>query len=315
MFNLETGSWEDYIIDKLDIDKKIFLDVTQPGSISGYVRDDIIPGTSQNRLKVIRSAYDTSSEIAAIPVSKQTLEKNWVFLCCGTTGTVGIVSDTPIIGEKGFKYEFGNEGGLENTFNFLKNFTCMWIMENCRNRWNNDESREISWEEIEKSVCQSADNNIFIDVDDGIFSSEASDMPSRIIRYCRQTGQAEPRTMGEISRCVFESYVLKIVTILKKLEDITGRKMEVLHMIGGGSKNRTFCQWVSDASGLPLIAGPAETTSSGNILIQMKADCEISDLKEGRVILNQALDLKHHEPVKNEKWEDKIGKYNELIIA
>jgi len=313
MFDLGTGTWQDDIIGKLGVDRKIFLDVVQPGTFSGYIRDDIVPGLPAGQLKVIRSAYDTSSEIAAIPASRDTLGRAWAFLCCGTTGTAGMVSSRPIIGEKGFRYEFGNEGGLEGTFNFLKNFTCMWIIENCRNRWMAERNREISWEEIEKASGLSAENDIFIDVDDDIFSARVADMPSAVLEYCRRTGQVLPRTMGEVARCVFESYVLKIASILDRLEQITGKKMEVLHLTGGGSKNHTFCQWISDALALPVIAGPAETTAWGNILIQLKADSEISGLEEGRVLLGKSLDLRQYQPEAPGKWEARMKKYIDVI--
>jgi sugar (pentulose or hexulose) kinase len=242
-------------------------------------------------------------------------KKNWAYLNCGTWGMVGLISNYPVVTKEGFLNRFGNEGGVGNYYHFLKNMVCLWIIQQCRKKWNEEQKRVISWKEIDSLTENTPDRNIFIDVDDEVFEREIFNMPQCIISYCKGKNQDAPGNIGEICRMFFESLALKYLLNLKKLEMISGKKMELLHMVGGGSNNKLLCQWISDASGLSLIAGPPETTTAGNLLAQLVAVKEIENIDEAKEIMINSVELAYYYPKKNMYgvWNQKFTKYLEIL--
>ena len=312
IYNLEIKNWDYYILEKLKINKEIFQNIVEPGKIIGNIKKEVMDELSCKSMKVSLPAYDTSSEVASIPFVNQRRDTNWAFLCCGTSAIIGIESKTPIIKESGLKYGWGNEGGVEGKYNYLKNITGMWIIQKCREKWLKESKEKLGWEEIKDLALAADDNKIFIDVDDKLFEIELFDMPYAIINYCKKTGQNIPKSIGEIARCFYESFVLKYLINLRNLEKIIGKKIEFIHLVGGGSKNELLCQWLADALGLPVISGPAETTTIGNILLQMMAKKDINNIEEGRQLVKNSIKLNYYTP-KNNGWDQKFEIYLNLI--
>lgn len=305
--------WENYILKSLDIPQYIFPKIKEPGSIVGNLSKKVCYELGCKSISVALPAYDTSSEITAIPISSKDKNKNWVYLNCGTWAIVGVIIDRPIIVEEGFLSGFGNEGGVNGNYHFLKNIVGLWIIQQCRKKWIKDKGKDVSWGEIINLAKDSKDNNIFIDVDELSFGKELFDMPSAVINYCKKTNQKKPENIGEISRCIFESLVLKYVLNIKKLERIIRKKIELIHLVGGGSRNNLLCQWISNATNVPLISGPSEATAKGNILIQMLGTGEIRNINEGREILISSLKLKSYEPEDVDKWNEKFEIYKKVL--
>ncbi len=315
LLNQKDKKWEKYIINKLGLPEDIFMDIAEPGKIIGNLSSEICDELGCGPLKVALPCYDTTSEITAIPVSKENKSKNWAYLNCGTWAMVGLISNSPIISREGFEMGFGNEGGFAGRYHYLRNMTGLWIIQQCRKKWSSDTKKETSWKEIDAYTSMAASKNIFIDVDDTVFEREIFDMPACILKYLKDTGQGIPEGIGEMSICAYESLALKYILNLNKLEKIAGRKMELLHLVGGGTNNRLLCQWLADASGLPLIAGPQETTSTGNLLAQMVACGSAANIDEAREIMISSVDLKYYFPNRNNfgLWQDKFEKYQKIL--
>ena len=313
LLDIKEKKWDREILKKLSIPSGLFQEITSPGSFIGNLQKEICTELECAPIPVALPAYDTSSEISAIPISPDDYRRNYAYLNCGTWAMVGTITDSPIIKREGFLSGFGNEGGPEGKYHFLKNMVGLWIIQQCRKRWIEDGGNSISWDEIIDLTRDSRNTNTYIDTDDSVFEKELFNMPAAILKYCNKTGQKAPEGIGEMARCVFESFVLKYVLNIKRLEKITGRKIEVLHLVGGGSQNKLLCQWISDASGIPLIAGPVETTTFGNILLQMKAAGDINNIKEGREIVLNSVSLRHYEPTDPEKWDTKFDVFKDII--
>jgi len=138
-------------------------------------------------------------------------------------------------------------------------------------------------------------------------------MPKVINNYCIQSGQESIENIGEISRCVYESIALKSRYNIEMLEKLTGKEIEVVHLIGGGIKNKLLCQWISDATGKIIIAGPVECTSYGNFLIQLLANGEISNLHEGRELILKSSEIINYCPNNKDDWDLAYEKFLKII--
>jgi len=313
MLDQKNRKWEKYILESLGLPRSIFPEIREPGSIIGKLSKNICGELSCTPIPVAIPAYDTSSEITAIPVSSKNHGEKWAYLCCGTWAEAGVVSDSPIITKEGFLARFGNEGGVNCKSYFLKNIAGLWIIQQCRKKWMEENKRNFPWGKLIELTSDSIDRNIFIDVDDPSFEKEIFNMPAAIIKYCKKTNQKTPETIGEFSRNIFESLALKYALNIKSLEKIIGEKIELLHLVGGGSQNELLCQWISNATGIPLIAGPAETAAVGNILFQMLALGDIKNIEEGREIIINSIKLNCYEPKNSDKWSAKFNIYRDKI--
>lgn len=305
--------WGKQILEKLGIPSDIFMDISEPGTVIGKVRQEVCEELQINSITVVLPAYDTSGEIFAVPISNTNKTRDWAYLNCGTWAMAGMVLDDPLVNERGYKEGFGNEGGPFNKYHFLKNMVGMWTIQQCRKKWIEEDRANITYDEIMEAAINSKDKNIFIDIGDPGFEKEIFDMPDCIRNFCRNTKQEVPESIGDVSRVFYESLALKYASSVKKLEEITGRKVELLHLVGGGSKDKLLCQNISNASGLPVIAGPAETTSMGNLVIQAIAMKEIKDVNEARDVIINSASLITYEPRNSGKWQKKIEKFNALF--
>ena len=134
-------------------------------------------------------------------------------------------------------------------------------------------------------------------------------MPTRIGDFCRRTGQAVPESRGALLRCALESLALKYRWCLEKMETLRGRRIETIHIVGGGSQNTLLCQLTADATDRTVVAGPVEATALGNILMQMLAAGEISSLVEGREIVRRSAELITYRPGQRDGWDAAYQRY------
>ena len=155
--------------------------------------------------------------------------------------------------------------------------------------------------------------NSFINVDYHKFCEAHYDMPKVIVDYCKDHGQKLPESKGDIARCIYESIALRFKYDLETLEKLSNTKIELLHLIGGGTQNRLLCQFASNATGIPVIAGPTESTSAGNLLMQLKGTNEIDNLEEGRIISSNSFKVVEYSPQDQERWSEAYMKYKELL--
>ena len=189
----------------------------------------------------------------------------------------------------------------------------MWIIQRCRDRWLKDGKKDISWDDIMFAAEKTPSLDSYINVDAQAFIMEKADMPGAVIAFCKENSQKIPSNMGEVARVIYESFALKVKQNVGQMEKLTGQKMKSIHMVGGGTKDTLLCQWVADATGIPVATGPTETTSVGNLLMQLKAAGEIKTLEEGRQICLDSSVIKHYRPVNTGLWDDKYSKFMELF--
>lgn len=277
--NAATRQLDGEVLTALGIEPDKFGPMVEPGHIVGLLKEVIAAETGMKQVPVVAVAgHDTASAVAAIPAA----DPNFAYLSSGTWSLMGIETDAPVINETTRTYNITNEGGVEGTIRLLKNITGMWIVEQCLKRWKSEGfaytyPQMVELAENSKAVC-------VIDPDDRAFTAP-DNMVEAIDSYCRATGQKVPATHGEYIRSVFESLARKYAKTLDIFRTLSEYPIERLHVIGGGSRNAFLNQLTADACGIPVVAGPAEATALGNIMIQAVAAGEIKNLAEMRKVI------------------------------
>ena len=312
IYNQKEKKWENKILQKLGISKDIFAEMIMPGYKVGNISNDICKELEIKTIPVIAPAtHDTASAVAGIPIKNE--NKNWAFISMGTWCVVGKEIKSLIINEKAMKVGYVNEGGAEGSNIFFKNITGLWIIQQCREKWVIDKRDNISWNEIANMSYAVKPFKSFVNVDDPIFSQAQMSMPKIVQEYCKRKDQNIPESIGEISRCIYESLVLRFRFNLHLLEQLTGKKIELLYLIGGGTKNMMLCRWIANATGIPVIIGFSEAAVVGNFLMQLKGTGEIRTLDEGRNILTDSSELIYYEPKDIERWDEEYNRYLKIL--
>ena len=283
-----------------------------PGTLVGTLTDEVQRMTGLGPIPVYAVAgHDTGSAVAAVPAKNE----RFAYLSSGTWSLMGIETKEAIINDTSYERNFTNEGGIEGTTRFLKNICGMWLYERCRSEWElaNDGSLDLSHQALQDAAMQEAPFRSLINPDDGRFANPSS-MVAAIQQYCRDTDQPVPETPAQICRCIFESLALRYKQVFGYLQEMASFPIEVLHIIGGGSKNTYLNQFTANATGVTVLAGPQEGTALGNIMVQAKAVGLVSDIWEMRRIIRNSLVLNTYEPQDKEAWDAAFEKFLPLTI-
>lgn len=303
-----TKCWSDKVIDQLDLPREIFTDIIPSGTIIGELTEELSTELGIQNLRVIAVAgHDTQSAIAAVP----TEDEDFAYISCGTWSLMGFESNQPIINEKSMDLSVTNEGGVGGKITVLKNIMGLWLIQECKRYWDN-EGQGCTFAELDEKVIHAKPFISFVDPDDVSFIAPGN-MPERIREYCRKTGQPVPETKGEVVRCITQSLALKYRLTVEKLEDLLGKKLPVIHMVGGGIKDKLLCRFTAEATGRSVIAGPIEASSIGNILVQAMALGKIKDLKQIRNIVKASFPIVTYTPTEKELWDKAYVVYKEII--
>jgi rhamnulokinase len=223
---------------------------------------------------------------------------------------MGVEIREPIINDRALELNFTNEGGVGGTIRLLKNITGLWLVQECRRRWQRA-GQQYSWDELLALADQAEPLRSLVDPDDEAFLSP-EDMPAAIRAYCRRTGQPEPGDAGAVIRCCLESLALRCRAVLDALEELTGRRLETIRIVGGGSQNHLLCQFTADACRRPVVAGPVEATALGNVLLQAIATGYLPDLAAGRAAVAASVRLESFDPRESAAWEEAFARFKRL---
>jgi sugar (pentulose or hexulose) kinase len=303
LMDMRTGKWSKKIFDKLSLPIDIMPKIVEPGTVTDKLDSKIAKELGCGQIPVIATgSHDTASAVAAVPAG----EGDWAYLSSGTWSLMGVEVPHAIINDKTFKYEFTNEGGVENTIRLLKNIMGLWLMQECKRQWQR-EGADLSYADITEMAQKAKPFAAYIDPDYRGFLAPG-DMPKRINDYLAKTGQKTISDKGQMIRIILESLAFKYRYVMEAIEDITGKKIEVLHIVGGGIQNELLCQFTANALGKKVITGPIEATASGNILMQAKATGQIKTLAKARDIVRNSFELKQYQPQEALLWEKQYKK-------
>ncbi len=304
LLDAQTKAWSLPLIEAMGIPAHIFPELIEPGQVLAKLHPTVAKETGLRRIPVVATAsHDTAAAIASVPAETD----NYACLSLGTWGLLGAVIPRPTLTGKVAAYNFANEGGVSGTIRLLHNSINLWLVQECRRIWAG-EVENYSWGELTKMAEQAKPFVALIDSDSPAFKLPEN-MPATIRTVCRQTGQNVPQTKGEIIRLILESLAFKYRYALDKLVDILGRRPQVLHIVGGGGRNRLLCQFAANALNLPVVAGPYEATSVGNIIMQMIAAGDLANLDEGRKLVSTSFSTETYTPVDSDAWKEQYQRY------
>jgi len=305
-----TRNWSFDLLEKFGLPVKIFPRIVQPGTNLGLLRESVAEKTGLPRVPIFAPpTHDTGAAVAGVPTAN-TGKTNWAYISSGTWSLMGIESKNALLGERVLQLNLTNEGGIDGTYRVLKNITGLWLVQQCKRAFESH-GKNFSYDELVSLASQTAPLRSLVEPDDACFLNPP-DMPKAIQNFCRETNQPVPPSEGEIVRCAFESLALKYRTVLGWLEEVGGHRIEVIHIVGGGSRNELLNQFTADACGRPVVAGPIETTVLGNLLVQVRASGELDSLSEMRRIILESNELITFEPKNSAEWDEAFERFSNL---
>ena len=301
-----TKQLDERLLASLGLTRSKFGKMVQPGTVVGVLTNEVQCLTGLGPVPVIAVAgHDTGSAVAAVPAK----DEQFAYLSSGTWSLMGIETKDAIINDLSYERNFTNEGGIEGTTRFLKNICGMWIYERCRLEWP-EEVQKLSHPELQGQAMTVEPFRSLINPDDQTFAAPTS-MIGAIQKYCRDTNQPVPETPAEICRCIFDSLALRYRQVFTWLQEFANPqfKIDVLHIIGGGSLNKYLNQFTANATGSTVLAGPQECTAIGNIMMQAQASGLVSDIWQMRAIIANSIEMVKYEPQDQELWDKAYEKY------
>lgn len=303
ILNPVTKDLDEELVRSMGLRRDQFGPMTTPATVIGPLTDEVQKLTGLGAVPVIAVAgHDTASAVAAVPAKNE----RFAYLSSGTWSLMGIETKNAVINERSFDLNFTNEGGIEGTTRFLKNICGMWLYERCRKEW--PEVKGMSHPELQQKAVQCEGFKSLINPDDPMFANPDS-MVQAIADYCRNTDQPVPQGYAEYCRCIFDSLALRYRQVMTWLKEFADFDIEVLHIIGGGSRNEFLDQFTANSCGVTVLAGPQEGTALGNIMLQAKAAGFVKDVWEMRRIIADSIELRKFEPEDRAAWDKAYKKY------
>ena len=307
MLDPRTKDLDSRLVESVGLKRGQFGEMVNPATVIGTITEEVQKMTGLGAVPVIAVAgHDTGSAVAAVPAANE----KFAYLSSGTWSLMGIETQDAIINARSFDLNFTNEGGIEGTTRFLKNICGMWIYERCRKEWKDAEG--LGHAELQSAAMECEPFRSLINPDDPIFANPAS-MVDAITTYCEKTNQPIPQGYAQTCRCIFDSLALRYRQGFAWLKEFADFDINVLHIIGGGSKNEYLDQFTANSCGVTVLAGPQEGTAIGNIMLQAKAAGMVGDIWEMRRIIADSLELKRFDPQDKEIWDAAYEKYLDIV--
>jgi rhamnulokinase len=293
LLDVTTGQWATGVMNVLGIDPQLFAPLRQPGAPAGHLRDDVLAETGLEGPVVVTTvgSHDTASAVVGVPATTS----NFGYLSCGTWSLVGLELDQPVLTEAARVANFTNEAGVDGTTRFLRNVMGLWLLQECVRTWNSL-GLPADLETLLVEAGRVPPFTAVIDPDDPVFLPPG-DMPARIANACERRGQTPPQSQAQTVRCILDSLALAYRAAIREAQRLSGHTIEVLHIVGGGSRNALLCQLTADACALPVVAGPVEAAAIGNVLVQARAlGAVVGTLTDLRQLVCDTTQLHRYEP-------------------
>jgi rhamnulokinase len=307
-FDPRKRDWAAPVLQAMGIPARLFGPVTDPGTPIGTLLPRLAEETGAGKARIVVPAcHDTGSAVVAVPAQKP----GFAWISSGTWSIMGAEESEPHVDERALQYNITNEGGVFGTWRLSRIITGLWLVQECRRAWS-QLGEQLSYDDMTRLAAGAEPFLSLLDPDFEGFL-HPGDMPSRIRKYCADTRQVVPQTKGQIVRLALEGIALKYRLVLERLEALTGKRLDPIHIIGGGTKNRLLNQFAADATGRTVIAGPVEATAIGNILMQAIGLNHLGTLAEARQVVRDSFCPEVYEPQKGGAWEEAYSRLRKVM--
>ncbi|MFF5227363.1 rhamnulokinase family protein [Dactylosporangium sp. NPDC000521] len=268
------GSWDLALVARLGIRASLLPPLRDPGTVAGP-----LVGAAETLVTTVAS-HDTASAVVGVPARTD----RFAYISCGTWSLVGVELPSPVLTTDSFEAGFTNETGVDGTVRYLRNVMGLWLLQECMRTW----GPALSLPDLLSGAAAAPARRSVVDATDPRFLAPG-DMPARITAALQETGQPVPADPYAMTRCILDSLALAYRRAIDDARRLTGRPVDVIHLVGGGAQNALLCQLTADACELPVEAGPVEAGALGNILVQARAlDLIPADLPSMRALLRSS---------------------------
>ena len=307
MYNPAKRAWAKPMLEQLGVPTDLLGKITPAGRLLGGLRREVIDECGLDAPVISTAGHDTASAVVAAPGEGD----NWCYISSGTWSLMGLELDRPIINAQSLAANYTNEVGAAGKIRFLKNIMGLWLVQECRRHWEREGSA-YDYATLTQMASEARPFKCVITPDHQPFGKPGK-MPEKIAAFCKQTRQPAPSSVGEYVRTCLEALALAYRYTLENLEKLSGRKIDVIHIVGGGTQNELLNQMAADACGRQVVCGPVEATAAGNILVQAMATGDVKDLSHARKIVRASFDVKTYRPSGDAQWQRAYARYRELI--
>jgi rhamnulokinase len=293
LLDASTREWSAELVDRLGLDRGLFPPLRQPGERLGELREEVLAETGlTGPVPVVAvGSHDTASAVVGVPAATE----RFAYVSCGTWSLVGVELEKPVLSEASRAAGFTNELGVDGTVRYLRNVMGLWLLQESQRTWA-AAGLTADLPDLLAAAARVPAFTTLVDPDDARFLPPG-DMPARIAAACTESGQTPPQSQAETVRCILDSLALAYRRSVRRAADLSGRDVEVVHLVGGGARNTLLCQLTADACGLPVLAGPVEAAALGNALVQARGLGVLSGgLPELRALLRRTQDAQLYLP-------------------
>jgi rhamnulokinase len=294
LYDVRSRTWATHLAERVGIPTRLLPPLREAGDIVG----SLLPGVAADLgLRaaiplVAVGSHDTASSVVAIPAAPG---GRFAYISSGTWSLVGVELESPVLTGAAQQANFTNEGGVDGRIRFLRNVMGLWMLQECVRTWASDGDVP----DLAELLRQAGHVPAFVSLVDpdvpGFLAPGA--MPERVALACRASGQPIPAGRAEMVRAILESLALAYRRTVRAAQELSGREIEVIHIVGGGSRNELLCQLTADACGLPVLAGPVEASALGNVLVQARAlGAQLPDLEAMRALVARTHEVHRYAP-------------------
>jgi len=283
-----TRDWSYDVAARLGIDLELFAPLRRPGDPAGLLQRRVLDETGLTGPVPLTTvgSHDTASAVAAVPA----VGERFAYICTGTWSLAGLELEAPVLTEASRAANFTNELGLDGTVRYLRNIMGLWLLQECVREWGDPDLGDLLSAADKVPPLRSV-----VDAGDAAFLAPGR-MPARIADACREAGRPVPESRAEITRCILDSLALAHRRAIAEAQELADHPVDVVHIVGGGTRNALLCQLTADACGLPVVAGPAEAAALGNVLVQARTHGLVGDRISMRQLLVRTQPLQRYEP-------------------
>ncbi|MFH9727762.1 rhamnulokinase family protein [Streptomyces sp. NPDC017254] len=289
LIDARSGGFATDIARAVGINPTMFAPLRRPGDLAGYLLPHVRQHLGWKPIVPVTTvaSHDTASAVAAVPAGRG---EHFAYICTGTWSLAGLELSAPVLTEASRRANFTNELGIDSTVRYLRNIMGLWLLQECMRDWGEDDVVTVLGEAATATGLRSV-----IDASGSEFLAPGG-MPQRIAQACLATGQPEPSTRGEITRCILDSLALAHRRAIEEAQQLSGRHVDVVYVVGGAARNELLCQLTADACGLPVVAGPVEAAALGNVLVQARAHGLAGDHAQMRELVARTQPMRRYEP-------------------